>query len=58
MGIDYTKKRYDDPFGRGFEYVPFAAEGAWYPVLELFQSKRQIEERPKIMPRGAGRKIA
>lgn len=36
LGIDYTKTRYDDPFGRGFEYVPFASEGVWYPVLELF----------------------
>ena len=36
LGIDYTKTRHDDPFGRGFDYVPFAAEGAWYPVLELF----------------------
>ena len=36
LGIDYTTKRYDDPFRRGFEYVPFASEGAWYPVLELF----------------------
>ncbi len=36
LGIDYTKTRHDDPFGRGFEYVPFAAEGLWYPVLELF----------------------
>ncbi len=56
LGIDYTKKRYDDPFGRGFEYVPFASEGAWYPVLELFGRKSQ--ERPKIQPRGGGRKVA
>jgi hypothetical protein len=56
LGIDYTKKRYDDPFGRGFEYVPFAADGAWYPVIELFGRKTQ--ERPKIQPRGGGRRIA
>ncbi len=37
LGIDYTTKRYDDPFKRGFEYVPFASEGAWYPVLEMFE---------------------
>jgi uncharacterized protein (DUF1501 family) len=36
LGIDYTTIRRDDPFGRGFEYVPFASEGAWYPVTELF----------------------
>ena len=36
MGIDYTTTRHDDPFGRGFDYVPFASEGAWYPVLEIF----------------------
>jgi len=36
LGIDYTTTLHDDPFGRGFEYVPFASEGAWYPVLELF----------------------
>jgi len=37
LGIDYTTTRHDDPFGRGFDYVPFASQGAWYPVLELFQ---------------------
>ncbi len=40
LGIDYTTTRHDDPFGRGFEYVPFAAEGAWYPVLEVFNTER------------------
>jgi hypothetical protein len=40
MGIDYTKTRYDDPFKRGFEYVPFAKEGIWTPVLEAFKSVR------------------
>jgi uncharacterized protein (DUF1501 family) len=40
LGIDYTTKRNDDPFGRGFEYVPFASEGAWYPVLEVFNRDR------------------
>ncbi len=57
LGIDYTKRRYDDPFGRGFEYVPFASEGAWYPVLELFG--RKIQSRPGITPRGGtGRVIS
>ncbi|NOT63433.1 MAG: DUF1501 domain-containing protein [Acidobacteria bacterium] len=48
LGIDYTTKRYDDPFKRGFEYVPFASEGAWYPILELF-------ERGSIIRKGGGR---
>jgi hypothetical protein len=40
LGIDYTTTRRDDPFGRGFEYVPFASEGVWYPILELFNTER------------------
>src|SRR5581483_11091340 len=40
LGIDYTTTRHDDPFGRGFEYVPFASEGAWYPILEVFNQER------------------
>lgn len=36
LGIDYTKTRRDDPLGRGFEYIPFASEGIWYPILEVF----------------------
>ena len=36
MGIDWTTVRYDDPFGRGFEYVPFAKDGQYGPVQELF----------------------
>ena len=56
LGIDYTKKRNDDPFGRGFEYVPFASEGAWYPVLELF--RRKVAEPPALPPRGGGRKTS
>jgi hypothetical protein len=36
MGIDWTTIRYDDPFGRGYEYVPFAKEGQYGPVQELF----------------------
>lgn len=53
-GIDYTTIRRDDPFQRGFEYVPFASQGAWYPILELFT--RSISTRPKVQPR-PGRKI-
>lgn len=36
MGIDWTTKRTDDPYGRGFEYVPFAADGAYGPIRELW----------------------
>lgn len=39
LGIDYTTVRHDDPFGRGFEYVPFAAEGYWQPINKLFDKK-------------------
>ncbi len=53
LGIDYTKTVYNDPYQRGFDYVPFAAQGAWYPVLELFT--RDIQQRQKIKPRDGGR---
>jgi hypothetical protein len=36
LGIDYTAVRKDDPLGRGFEYVPFAKDGQYAPVTELF----------------------
>ena len=36
LGIDYTTVRRDDPLGRGFEYVPFAKDGIYLPVNELF----------------------
>ncbi len=36
LGIDYTTVRPDDPLGRGFEYVPFAKDGVYKPVDELF----------------------
>jgi len=36
LGIDYTTVRHDDPLGRGFEYVPFAKDGTYSPVNELF----------------------
>lgn len=49
LGIDYTKSLQDDPFGRGFDLVPFASEGAWYPILELFA------RRTKMTPGGPPR---
>jgi uncharacterized protein (DUF1501 family) len=36
LGIDWTTERHDDPLGRGFEYVPFAAEGVYAPITGLF----------------------
>jgi hypothetical protein len=36
MGIDYTTVRHDDPLNRGFEYVPFAKDGTYGPIDELF----------------------
>jgi hypothetical protein len=36
LGIDYTTVRYDDPVGRGFEYVPMAKDGVYEPVTEVF----------------------
>lgn len=36
MGINWTNIRYDDPFGRGFEYVPYANEGLYKPIHELW----------------------
>jgi Protein of unknown function (DUF1501) len=36
MGIDWTTVRMDDPFHRGFEYVPFASSGTYGPINELW----------------------
>ncbi len=36
MGIDWTTVRHDDPFHRGFEYVPFANQGQYGPINELW----------------------
>ncbi|HEY7337540.1 MAG TPA: DUF1501 domain-containing protein [Bryobacteraceae bacterium] len=36
MGIDWTTVRQDDPFHRGFEYVPFASQGTYGPIDELW----------------------
>lgn len=36
LGIDWTTIRRDDPFGRGFEYVPFADRGEYAPIHELW----------------------
>jgi hypothetical protein len=36
LGIDWTTVRHDDPLGRGFEYVPYAKDGVYKPIDELF----------------------
>ncbi len=36
LGIDWTITRHDDPLGRGFDYVPFANQGEYEPVHELW----------------------
>jgi hypothetical protein len=36
VGIDWTTVRHDDPFGRGFEYVPQTGPFAFHPVHELW----------------------
>jgi hypothetical protein len=36
LGINWTNIRYDDPFGRGFEYVPNASTDTYGPVNELW----------------------
>ncbi len=36
LGIDWTTVRTDDPLGRGFEYVPYARDGVYRPLDELW----------------------
>ena len=36
LGIDWTTIRYDDPFKRGFEYVPFSNRTFTRPIDELW----------------------
>ena len=36
LGIDYTTVLHNDPIGRGYEYVPFAKDGVYFPVSEVF----------------------
>ncbi|HNG93654.1 MAG TPA: DUF1501 domain-containing protein [Acidobacteriota bacterium] len=36
LGIDYTKVLTNDPFNRGFEYVPYAKDGGYAPIQELW----------------------
>ena len=36
MGINWTTVRCDDPFRRGFEYVPFSEQNLYGPINELW----------------------
>ena len=36
LGIDWTAVRHYDPFGRGFEYVPFSDQNLYGPLDELW----------------------
>lgn len=36
MGINWQCSRYDDPFGRGFEYVPSWRQDIYGPITELW----------------------
>ena len=36
MGVNYLSIRYDDPFKRGFEYVPGGNDGVYKPINELW----------------------
>jgi hypothetical protein len=36
LGINWTTIRFDDPFKRGFEYVPFARDDVYGPINELW----------------------
>ena len=36
LGINWTNVRYDDPFGRGFEYVPKSRDDVYGPIHELW----------------------
>lgn len=37
MGINYTNIRYDDPFRRGLEYIPYADQDLYAPIEELWK---------------------
>jgi hypothetical protein len=36
LGINWTRVRYDDPFGRGFSYVPYSEADLYGPLHELW----------------------
>ena len=56
LGINYLTIRRDDPFGRGFEYVPFANDGAWVPVTEVLERVAAPKPRAGMTPGTTGRR--
>ena len=56
LGINYLTIRRDDPFGRGFEYVPFANDGAWVPVTEVLERVAAPTPRAGMTPGTTGRR--
>jgi hypothetical protein len=50
LGISYLKIRRDDPFGRGFEYVPFANDGYWFPITEVLERANTTRTRTGTTP--------
>ena len=38
LGINWTTVRYDDPLGRGFEYVPLSGDDVYGPIHELWEA--------------------
>lgn len=38
MGVNYTNIRYDDPFQRGLEYIPYADQDVYGPIQELWSA--------------------
>lgn len=56
LGINYLTIRRDDPFGRGFEYVPFANDGYWVPVTEVLERTSAPKPRAGMTPGSTGRR--
>lgn len=56
LGINYLTIRRDDPFGRGFEYVPFANEGYWAPITEILARPMTSKPRTGMTPGSTGRR--
>ena len=55
LGINYLTIRRDDPFGRGFEYVPFANDGYWFPITEVLERVNTTRPRAGSTPSTSGR---
>ncbi len=56
LGINYLTIRRDDPFGRGFEYVPFANDGYWVPITEILERVAAPKPRAGMTPGTTGRR--